>query len=43
VHKNLRQITMIMSNTPNTVFLLICRVTYGRSELKPLKANLTKC
>ena len=33
----------IMSNTANTVFLLIYGVTYDRGELKPLKANLTKC
>ena len=34
-----------VSNRPtaNSVFLLICRVIYGRNKLKPLKANLMKC
>jgi len=32
-----------MSNAANTVSLLICRVNYGRSELRLLRADLAKC
>ena len=32
-----------MSNTANTVSLLICRVNYGRSELRLLRADLVRC
>ena len=32
-----------MSNTANTVSLLICRVNYGRSELRLLRADLARC
>ena len=32
-----------MSNIANTVSLLICRVNYGRRELRLLRADLARC